>query len=91
MKFKSPEEKQKWAEVMDLNYMSSEETDDENNIKVHPLLWLAPGVQKFKKKIDDHNFRQLSAQSRRQLKKRFVASPSKRARPLGSQWLFQEQ
>jgi len=42
------------------------------------------------KKIDDHNARQLLAQSRRQLK-RFVASPSKRARPLGSQWLFQEQ
>jgi len=35
---------------MDLSYMSSEETDDENNIKVHLLLWPAPGVQQFKKK-----------------------------------------
>jgi len=52
MKFRSP----KWAEVMDLSYMTSEETDDENNIKVHPLLRLAPGVQKFKNKIDNYNF-----------------------------------
>ena len=56
MKFRSPEEKQKWAKVLDLSYMST----------MLDNFWLSQEGS-------------------------FVASPSKRARPLGRQWLFQEQ
>ena len=47
--FSSKSEKTKWAEVMDLSYMSSEESGGENTIVIHPLPWLTEEVDLFKK------------------------------------------
>ena len=44
----SDRDKKKWEQVLELDYMSSKDTDGENKLKVQPLPWLSERVQKFK-------------------------------------------
>ena len=50
-------ERNKWSEVLDLKYMSSEESAGENILKVKPLPWLSTCATKFKQKLmkDDNH------------------------------------
>ena len=42
-------ERKKWDEVLQMEYMSSEESDgNDNELKVHQIPWLSENVKKFK-------------------------------------------
>ena len=43
---------EKWEEVSHLEYISSEDSDGENELKVHPLPWVSERVTKFKECLD---------------------------------------
>ena len=86
--FKSPEIKHQYGELMQLQYMSSEESGEDDMIMTHPLSWLSPKATKFISRLDDHRIRNQSAQSKRQSKKRCKGTPTVCPRPSGSQWLF---
>ena len=86
--FSSKSEKTKWAEVMDLSYMSSEESGGENTIVIHPLPWLTEEVDLFKKGLDDARYTALTPQAKRQMKTRVTGESSSRDRPNGSGWIF---
>ena len=72
--------------------MSSDESADDDGkevIKTHPLPWLSPHVNAFKRKLDDAIMRDKSAQSRRQRKERVTGSPSARTPPEDfPSWVF---
>ena len=75
--------------------MSSDESgidDDKEVIISHPLPWLSPAVQQFKKKLDDASFKDKSPQARRMIKERMVGNSSIRPKPSTdkfSSWVFQ--
>ena len=66
----SASDKKKWAEIMDISYVSSEESEGENTIVVHPLPWLTEEVNSFKKSLDDARHAAMTPQAKRQLKTR---------------------
>ena len=78
----------KWIEIMDISYMSSEESEGENSIVVHPLPWLTDEVNSFKKSLDDARHAAMTPQAKRQLKTRVTGEVSSRDRPNGSGWMF---
>ena len=77
-KFPSAAEKSKWAEILGILYMSSEE---ENTIVVHPLPWLAEEVNIFKKGLGDSRYAVLTAQAGRQMNTRINGDISTRDKP----------
>ena len=58
--------------------MSSEESDDGEDIEVRPLSWCSDRVTTFLHSLDDNN---KSPQARRQMKTRRVGDPSSRVKP----------
>ena len=83
--------RKKWNEVLDLQYMSSEESEDDNVLKVKPIPWLSSKVQHFKKILDEEREKNLNSQSKRQTKRKLTGETSKRIRPDGSGWIFKKQ
>ena len=61
-------QREKWIEVFKLQYMSSEESEDENTLKVKPISWLSSRVNKFKRSLDKERTKTLNSQSKRQAK-----------------------
>ena len=85
--------RKKWNEVLDLQYMSSEESEDDNVLKVKPIPWLSSKVKQFKKTLDEEKEKNLNAQSKRQRKRKVTEETSERIRPDGSRsrWIFKKQ
>ena len=61
--------------------MSSEESEDDNVLKVKPIPWLSSKVQHFKKILDEEREKNLNSQSKWQTKRKLTGETSKRIRP----------
>ena len=61
--------------------MSSEESDDGEDIEVRPLSWRSDRVTTFLHSLDDKARDNKSPQARRQMKTRRVGDPSSRVKP----------
>ena len=46
-------ERKKFAEILDSQYMSSEESEEEDALKIRPLPWLSTATNQFKKTLDE--------------------------------------
>ena len=46
-------ERKKFAEILDLQYMSSEESEEEDALKLRPIPWLSIAADQFKKILDE--------------------------------------
>lgn len=79
------EQKQKWLKVMTNQYMSSEESDDDNcdRVIIHPLPWRSEVIDRMFQKIDDHISAKKTSQAKRQTKERIVGLVSNRKSPNG--------
>ena len=79
------EQKQKWMKVMSNEYMSSEESDNDNceRVIIHPLPWRSEVIDRMFQKIDDHLSANKSSQAKRQTKERTVGVVSNRKCPNG--------
>ena len=84
-------QREKWIEVFKLQYMSSEESEDENTLKVKPIFWLSSRVNEFKRSLDKERTKTLNSQSKRQAKQKIEGETSQRIKPDGSKWLFKKQ
>jgi len=73
--------KEKWEQVLELDYMSSEDTDRENKLKVQPLPWLSKRVQKFKDCLDSEIEKTMNPHSKRQRKTKMIGTSSSRLKP----------
>ena len=70
--------RQKWKQVMTIDFMSSEESGPDDDIIVHPLPWRSSYVNTMFSKIDKFNQQLKTPQARRQMKNRRVGSVSTR-------------
>ena len=87
----SEDDKKKWEQVLELEYMSSEDSDGENRIKVRPLPWLSERVREFKESLDNEREGTMNAQSKRQKKTKAVGLISNRPKPTtpkNCNWMF---
>lgn len=67
-------DKMKWIEIINVDFMSSEESEGEDGELVTKILpWRALKVTKFFKVLDDFNEKEKSSQSKRQSKKRILS------------------
>ena len=96
--FKSDEDKEKWAKVINVELMSSEESDtmDDNEILIHrPITWLSSTVRNFKARLDEEICKKKSPQAKRQRKERVTGAPSTRPLPIESEnfpkWIFSKK
>ena len=62
-------------------YMSSEESGEDDSIVLHPLPWRSEYINKMFEKIDAFCNSKKSSQAKRQMKNRFIGTPSCRAPP----------
>ena len=62
------DQRNKWSEVLDLKYMSSEESAGKNILKVKPLPWLSTRASEFKHNLDEGRQPLINSQSNRQAK-----------------------
>ena len=65
-----------------MEFMSSDESgieEDKEVIISHPLPWLSPNVQQFKRRLDEASKKDKSPQARRMIKERVEGSPSCRS------------
>ena len=68
-------DKEKWKKVVTAEFISSEESGDEDNvIIVKPLLWRAEKVTRFFYKLDDLSSTNKTPQAKRQRKTRIVST-----------------
>ena len=93
--FKDEQDKEKWAKVLSMEYMSSDESGEDEGKEViiaHSLPWLSPNVQLFKKRLDEASFKEKSPQAKRMIKDRRVGNNSLRPKPGGTvpSWVFTE-
>ena len=89
----SDEQRKKWLAVVKNEYMSSEESGEEDTIVVHRLPWRSEYVNKMFTKIDEYCYHKKSPQAIRQMKARKVGSPSGRSKPLCAtepEWAFRQ-
>ena len=77
----TPDQRGKWLSVTKKEYMSSEESGEEDCITVHPLPWRSQYVTRMFSKIDAYIINRKSAQAKRQMKKRQSGTPSTRSPP----------
>ena len=84
------QERNKWSEVLDLKYLSSEESAGENILKVKPLPWLSTCATEFKQKLDEGRQPLINSQSKRQTKRKITGEASDRKKPDGSAWIFKK-
>ncbi len=66
----SEPDKKKWLSVLDVSKMSSEESGDEHELYVKPLVWRATNVTDFFIDLDSTFMKNKSVQARRQTKQR---------------------
>ena len=78
------EQRVKWLKVVSNEYMSSEESGEDDTLLVHPIPWRSQYVDQMFKKIDAFCTNKRSPQARRQMKQRSVGSPSSRQCPIDS-------
>ena len=82
--------------VLQVDFISSEESDDEDGIKVRPLTWHSDRVITFLHSLDERAHNSKSPQARRQIKtRREGGAPSSRQQPTHdangpplSSWMF---
>ena len=91
--FATSEDRNKWAKVLTLEVMSSEESGTEDGqevLFVRPLPWRALSVKNVFDEIDRQNLAAKSPQSRRQTKRRVTGESSSRPRTTLElpQWAF---
>lgn len=86
----SDRHREKWEEVLHLEYMSSEDSEGENELKVRPLPWVSEKVTKFKECLDKESEKGMNAQSKRQKKRKTIGPLSNRPRPTvaNSTWML---
>lgn len=78
------EDRKKWSSVMELEFMSSEESGEEDELYVKPLRWRSRLLEDFLMDLDAEFHRRKSSQARRQTKQRILAeTPSTRQAPSG--------
>lgn len=77
----TPDQRTKWLTVTKKEYMSSEESGEDDTITVHPIPWQSDYVSKMFNKIDSFIVRKKSCQARRQMKERKIGTPSNRTPP----------
>lgn len=87
------EQKETVMSSMEIQYMSSEQTDseDEGSFIVRPLPWRSDDFDKLVKKLDQKHENKLSKRSRRQNNIRKVGAVSSRKKPEvvpGHEWVF---
>ena len=73
-----------WEKVLILGFMSSEESDLDNEEEVltlHPLPWRAEKVDMLFRKLDEITLKAKSPQARRQMKRRVLGAVSGRSSP----------
>ena len=94
--FKDDGEKESWKCLLDMKYMSSEESgydgEDETFI-TRPLPWLSATVQQFKRKLDLEIKNSRTPLARRQTKSRLQGQLSSRPKPDANgvpDWVFVE-
>ena len=75
------EQRTKWLSVTKREYMSSEESGDDDFIVVHRLPWRSDYVGKMFSKIDGYIISKKSSQAKRQMKLRRLGTPSTRPQP----------
>ena len=75
------DQKKKWLSVITLDFMSSEESDSEDENVVHSLTWRSKYVSKMFETIDAY-VEKKSPQARRQMKKHITGSNSLHLEPL---------
>lgn len=75
------DQRNKWLKVATNDYMSSEESGEDDCIIVHPLPWRSSYVDKMFSKIDTYCKSKKSPQALRQMKERRIGSPSDRRKP----------
>lgn len=85
------EQREKWLKVMTNDFMSSEESGEEDSINIRRLPWRSQYVDSMFKKIDSYSKAKKSSQAKRQLKVRRVShDPSARLAPVGApEWSLQ--
>ena len=85
-----PEErKEKLKKLLQPQYMSSEDTEDENTLAVRPLPWISQKAEKLKFTLDNEKAKRMSSQSKRQAKKKVKGRESTRPKPSrGSAWIY---
>jgi len=79
------------VEILKLEYMSSDDSGEEDTLVVRPIPWLCKKVEEFKTMLDKQRLKDMSEQSRRQAKEKVRGAPSTRPRPSGgSEWIFKK-
>lgn len=76
------DQKKKWLLVITNDYMSSEESGEDDSIIIHPLPWHSEYVTKMFKKIDAYFENKKSPQAKRQMKRRVYGMTSSRPQPV---------
>lgn len=89
----SEREKEKWDKVLEVEVMSSEESnpEDDDVIAIKPLSWRSERVSQFLHRLDDKSEERKTTQAKRQRKNRVIGSVvSTRAKPSGNlpNWVF---
>ena len=72
------DQRKKWLTVITNDYMSSEESGEDNSIIVHPLPWRSEYVSSMFKRIDAYCEKKKSPQAKRQMKQRIQGRVSRR-------------
>ena len=70
------EQRSKWLKVMTNDFMSSEESGDDDSIVVRPIPWRSKYVNQMFSKIDKYCNHKKSPHALRQMKTRSIGSPS---------------
>ena len=76
-----PKDNEKWSKVLVSEFMSSEESGEENDIIVKPLPWRASRVDSFFCSLDEETKNGKLSQSIRQMKSRILGDLSSRPQP----------
>ena len=77
-------QRQKWMKVMTNDFMSSEESDDDNAIVIRPLEWRSTYVNEMFTRIASFSQNKKSPQAKRQTKTRVYGQPSSHSCPMDS-------
>ncbi len=76
------EDRKKWPSVLNADCVSSEESGEDDELYVKPLLWRSSLVEKFFVDLDDQFQQTKSSQAKRQTKTRILSEvPSMRPAP----------
>ena len=74
-------DRDKWQKIFSVHFMSSEESEGEDAIKVNPLPWRSNRVSTFLHSLDEKAKDDKSPQAKRQMKTRVLGTSSTRNQP----------